>query len=606
MLFGKYCLLERVSVGGMAEIFRAKPFNSPQSRKHLALKRILPHLAEDDEFVQMFIDEATLTVQLVHPNIVRTYELGQFYHSPYILMEFISGQELLELQRRLRRQKDIMGVAMACYIAREIATGMDYVHAKVDENGDPLHIIHRDISPQNVLVTYGGNVKIIDFGIAKGTFQETRTQVGVLKGKFGYMSPDQVRGDAIDHRSDIFTIGTLLWELLTNRRLFRGENEYETLQMLRDPDVLPPSHYNDAVPSEVDRIVAKILVADRDKRYQNGGEVAAALDDFLKVQGIRFGAREMSAWMAQTFAEEVDAERRKRQHFQQINTPEDVRRVGASAEHEDTDPDSSQTQLSTGATDPAQVWDSEIAPQGSEDAEQFASEHTIVAAGGFDRAQFAEETEEDVLLIDADDIVEVVDAAKSAPQEHRFGAEDAPAPQPNSAQSRANRPSANKPSANNRTQLSDGPQPLRSHDFGATGTPKSIPNPSKSSGNLRLKLIAGAALLGVLLLAAVAVWSWQQRDAKDADTEATIADAQAVPTKPLAATLVLSVSPPTGLKITVDGVDQGSAAPVTLLGIKPGEHTVEISHPSYLPYSQTVELSDGAFKSIYVEMKPKS
>ncbi|MFG0313524.1 MAG: serine/threonine protein kinase, partial [Phycisphaerales bacterium] len=143
MLFGKYCLLERVSVGGMAEIFRAKPFNAPESQKHLALKRILPHLAEDDEFVQMFIDEAKLTVQLIHRNIVRTYELGRFHTSPYILMEFISGQDILELQRRLREERRIMSVAMCCYIAREIATGLDYVHSKTDDNGDPLNSIHR-------------------------------------------------------------------------------------------------------------------------------------------------------------------------------------------------------------------------------------------------------------------------------------------------------------------------------------------------------------------------------------------------------------------------------------------------------------------------------
>ncbi|AWV90322.1 serine/threonine-protein kinase [Bradymonas sediminis] len=582
MLFGKYCLLERVSVGGMAEIFRAKPFNAPESQKHLALKRILPHLAEDDEFVQMFIDEATLTVQLVHPNIVRTYELGRFHNAPYILMEFISGKELLELQRVLRRQKDIMGVAMACYIAREIALGMDYVHAMTDENGDPLNIIHRDISPQNVLVTYGGNVKIIDFGIAKGTFQETRTQVGVLKGKFGYMSPDQVRGQDLDHRSDIFSIGTLLWELLTNRRLFRGENDFETLQMLRDPDVPAPSEYNDAIPPQVDQIVAKILAPDREQRYQTGGEVAAAIGEFLEGQG-GFRAADMSAWMAHVFAEDVAKEREKRQQFQHINTPDDVRRLQQA--EADADPEASGDTL----------WDSEIAPQANEDAAQFATEHTIVAAGGFDSYQFAAETEEDVLLIGMDDIIEVVDVAEAAPYDGGgFGSDTVEDMQ--------------SPLANRGARALSPAHPLDGQDFGVNDTPREIPNPSQapapSSG--RLKLIAGATLAVACVLAVVTVIVWQGRDAQDAEAPVVDAAAAAAASNaPLAATLVLSVSPPTGLQIKVDGVDQGSAAPITLLDLAPGEHTVEVSHPSYLPYTQTLELGSGAFKSLYVEMKPR-
>lgn len=584
MLFGKYCLLERVSIGGMAEIFRAKPFNAPESRKHLALKRILPHLAEDDEFVQMFIDEATLTVQLVHPNIVRTYELGRFYHAPYILMEFISGKELLELQRTLRRQKDVMGVEMACYIAQEIARGMDYVHAKTDENGDPLNIIHRDISPQNVLVTYGGNVKIIDFGIAKGTFQETRTQVGVLKGKFGYMSPDQVRGLPLDHRSDIFSIGTLLWELLTNRRLFRGENDFETLQLLRDPDVLPPSEYNSAISPEVDAIVAKMLAADRDERFQTGGEVAQAIGAYLDSQG-GFGATDMSAWMAQTFAEDVGIERKKRQDFQHINTPDDVRRVGDALAQAQRSADSPQANYS-GAQP---LWDSEIAPQENEDADHFASEHTIVAAGGFDSFQFASETEEDVLLVGADDIIEVTRVPSPS---GFYGSEDDDSDDPIFDRATHSLPAVDR-------------HQFGTQDFGATDTPHSIPNPSNApAANPRLKLIAGAALIVACLLAVVTLVLWQGRGGEES-AESLAGAGTPEGGVPLAATLVLSVSPPTGLQIKIDGVDQGDAAPVTLLDLTPGEHKVEITHPAYLPHAQTLELGSGAFKSIYIEMKPR-
>ena len=268
MLFGKYCLLERISVGGMAEVFRAKPLNVPgTTERYLALKRILPHLAEDEEFLKMFIDEAKLCVHLRHPNIVHIYELGRFQSSSYILMEYIPGQDLLALQKRLRKRRLIMSVTQACYIAMELAKGLDYAHKATDDYGRPLGIIHRDISPQNVLINYSGGVKLIDFGVAKADIQSTKTQAGVLKGKFGYMSPEQIRGEgAIDHRSDIFAVGTVLWELLTNRRLFTGDNEFEVFQKVRDARVDPPSTKNPQVPPEVDRIVMRSLTQDPNNR----------------------------------------------------------------------------------------------------------------------------------------------------------------------------------------------------------------------------------------------------------------------------------------------------------------------------------------------------
>lgn len=569
MLFGKYCLLERVSVGGMAEIFRAKPFNAPVSQKHLALKRILPHLAEDDEFVQMFIDEAKLTVQLVHPNIVRTYELGRFHTSPYILMEFISGQDILALQRTLREKRRIMSVAMCCYIARELATGLDYVHAKTDENGDPLNIIHRDISPQNVLVTYGGKVKIIDFGIAKGTFQETRTQVGVLKGKFGYMSPEQVRGQSIDHRSDIFTVGILLWEMLTNRRLFRGESEYETLQMVREPDIAPPSAKNSQVPPEVDRIVAKALAPDRDQRYLSGGELARDLDAFISSIQPPYGAENLSAWMAEMFSEELDSERQKRQIFRKIQTPADVRRLAGGAESEDTRPDDHLDDAETN-----DLWDAEIAPENDVDASQFASEHTVVAAGGFDASLFANEEEEDVIALDVEDIIEVDDEQVEEldlgydPGQGELGL------QANSSSS--------------------------SVEFPEQGTPAAIPNPSSMRRRRTRKLKAAAAAVVVLCLAAgVTVYLWFDRQSRADDPPE-----EPAAVAPQTATLVISVSPPVGLSIEVNGIDQGESAPVTVADLEPGEHSVKISHPSFQPYEQQVELDSGGFKSLDIELEP--
>ena len=564
MLFGKYCLLERISVGGMAEIFRAKPFNAPESQKHLALKRILPHLAEDDEFVQMFIDEAKLTVQLIHPNIVRTYELGRFHTSPYILMEFISGQDILDLQRKLREERRIMSVAMACYIAGEIASGLDYVHAKKDENGDPLNIIHRDISPQNVLVTYGGKVKIIDFGIAKGNFQETRTQVGVLKGKFGYMSPEQVRGNPIDHRSDIFTVGILLWEMLTNRRLFRGDNEFETLQMVRNPDIPLPSTKNAQIPPEVDRIVAKALADDRDQRFQTGGELAAAVDEFLASLNPPYGAENLSEWMARMFSEPLESERHKRQFFRKIRTPDDVRRLAASSDGEDTQPDEDMRT----AEQPA-LWAADIAPEENVDVDQFASEHTVVAAGGFDAAQFAAEAEEDVISLDLDDIIEIDDDGSS----------------PNIQ--------------DDETLALTRSEALNSMEFPSQGTPKRIPNPSQVRRKRRKKLMLAASAVLVLLVAAAAtLYLWTNRSDSGAP------DAPQAQAAPKPATLVVSVSPPVGLTIQVNGQKQGTSSPVTVSELKPGKHTLKIEHPQFRTHQAEIKLAPGGFKSLDIELEP--
>ncbi|MEZ4461126.1 MAG: serine/threonine-protein kinase [bacterium] len=323
-LFGKYCLLERVSVGGMAEVFRAKPLNAPNFNGYLALKRILPHLAEDDEFIMMFVDEAKLTVQLNHPNIVKIYELGQFQASYYILMEFIAGKDLLTLQKRVRKRREVIGVNRSVYIAREIARGLHHAHQQVDANGVPLNIIHRDVSPQNVLVDYLGQIKVIDFGIAKAAVQSTRTQVGVLKGKMGYMSPEQVMGNPLDPRSDVFAIGTVLWEMLTNKRLFNADNEFETMQLVKSARVDPPSTANDEIPPDLDAIVLRALTADRNDRYPSALAFAEALDGWLATHPCT--ADDLSLWMREVFAEDLEEELNKREEFAAIVTADDVRK----------------------------------------------------------------------------------------------------------------------------------------------------------------------------------------------------------------------------------------------------------------------------------------
>jgi serine/threonine protein kinase len=317
--FGKYVLLERISVGGMAEVFKAKAFGVEGFEKILAIKRILPSMAEDADFIEMFIDEAKICGQLNHANICQIFELGRVQDAHFIAMEYVWGKDLLQMQNRLRKTRSTMRPEMAAFIAAKMCEGLDYAHKKKDAAGRALGIIHRDISPQNILVSYEGEVKIIDFGIAKAATRSSRTQAGVLKGKFGYMSPEQVRGLPLDRRSDIFAIGTILYELLTADRLFFGESDFETLEKVRNVDVKPPSAVNPVVPKALEKIILRALAKDVEDRYQWGSEMQEALNTYLLSQEPVFTGKQLSTWMREQFASEMKRERLVLDEQQQIS-----------------------------------------------------------------------------------------------------------------------------------------------------------------------------------------------------------------------------------------------------------------------------------------------
>ncbi|HEX2573885.1 MAG TPA: PEGA domain-containing protein, partial [Polyangia bacterium] len=296
-------LLERISVGGMAEVFKAKPLQG-EGGKILAIKRILPSMAEDADFIQMFIDEAKISGQLHHSNIAEIYELGRVDNSHFIAMEYVWGKDLLQMQNRFRRLRQTMKPAMAAFIASRMCQGLDYAHRKTDASGKLLGIIHRDVSPQNILVSYEGEVKVIDFGIAKAASRSTRTQAGVLKGKFGYMSPEQVRGLPLDRRSDIFAIATIIYEMLTSERLFLGESDFATLEKVRNVDVPPPSKACPACTPDLERIILKGLAREADERYQWASEMAADLETYLEQNDPTFNTAMLANWMRTQFAAE--------------------------------------------------------------------------------------------------------------------------------------------------------------------------------------------------------------------------------------------------------------------------------------------------------------
>ncbi len=320
--FGKYLLLDRINIGGMAEVWRAKTFGAGGFERLVAIKRILPNIAEDEEFITMFIDEAKITVQLNHANIAQIYELSQISSSYFIAMEYISGKDMRALFDRCRKRGEPAPIPLTAYLIAMCSEGLDYAHRANDKQGRPMNIVHRDVSPQNALVSYEGEVKVIDFGIAKAAGKATKTQAGILKGKFGYMSPEQIRGLPLDRRSDVFAIGVCLYEMLTGERLFVGDSDFSVLEKVRKVEVLPPSHFNRKIPDALEKIVMKSLAKDVDERYSYASELAEDLRKFLYTSGYSFGRKDLAAFMKATFAEDVEKEKQRLQEYNDVKPPE--------------------------------------------------------------------------------------------------------------------------------------------------------------------------------------------------------------------------------------------------------------------------------------------
>ena len=309
--YGPYLLLERISVGGMAEVFKAKEYGVEGFERTVAVKRILPHVAEDDEFIAMFKDEAKIAVQLNHGNIAQIYNLGNEQDSFYIALEYINGRDLRAIFQKCQQQSRPMPVAQACYVIMKICEGLDYAHNKKDKYQRELNIVHRDVSPPNILTSFEGEVKLIDFGVAKAAGRASRTQAGILKGKFGYMSPEQVRGMPLDRRSDVFSVSVVLFEMLTGHRLFQAETDFATLEKVRAVEVPRPSSLNPEIPKPLENIIYKGLAREPEQRYQSAIELHDELQAFMFAQGLFYSRKDLAAWMRQQYAREIELEKEK-------------------------------------------------------------------------------------------------------------------------------------------------------------------------------------------------------------------------------------------------------------------------------------------------------
>ena len=313
--FDEYYLIDRVAVGGMAEVFKGITYSGEQFERQMAVKRVLPHIAEDQEFIEMFIDEAKLVSQLQHPNIPQIYHLGRFDQLYFISMEFISGQDLRAIFDRATALNIKLDLGICAHIIMEVCEALDYAHRKTNARLEPLNLIHRDISPQNIIVGYDGTVKLIDFGIAKATGQINQTQAGILKGKFSYMSPEQARGFPIDSRSDLFGLGAVLYEITTLERCFLGQSDFSTIERVRNAEYHPPRSMRGDLPVPLERIIRKSLAKSVDQRFQSAADLQESLSNFVRRHQLRRTREQVKTFMQSLFGAEIQQEESRLQEF---------------------------------------------------------------------------------------------------------------------------------------------------------------------------------------------------------------------------------------------------------------------------------------------------
>ena len=302
---GQYYLMEKLAQGGMAEIFKGLSYDVHGIKKTVCIKKILPHLAASEEFIGSLINEAKLAVRLVHGNIAQTFDLGKVGADYFMVMEFVDGKSLSQINKKCLARGKPIPIPFLVYFISEVLNGLGYMHRRSDDAGLPFNIVHRDISPQNIMVSYSGTVKIIDFGIAKAAYRSGSTDSGMLKGKFAYMSPEQALGDEIDQRSDIFSLGIILHEMLTGKRLFKAEDARETIRNVRRAKVSPPSTLRPEVPDELDAITMRSLTKDRRRRYATAADMNEDLVKFLHTSSPEFKHSDAADFVRELFEDDL-------------------------------------------------------------------------------------------------------------------------------------------------------------------------------------------------------------------------------------------------------------------------------------------------------------
>ncbi len=319
---GQYVLGPRLGAGGTASVYLArKTADSGGDERLVGLKIIHDHLLEEADFVRMFVDEANLVRRMSHPNVVEVFEFGQEGESLYLAMEYLHGQPLSRLFERLVEQQQRLPFDLVMWIGARVADGLSHAHRLTDEDGNPLDVIHRDVSPQNVFVTYDGQVKLIDFGIAKAAGRLAKTTLGRIKGKFSYMAPEQVLGNDFDQRADLFALGATLYELTVGVRLFAGDDQTDTLQKLLFEKIPDPAEQAPDVPPELSAIIRHALAAEPQDRYESADRIARDLDTVLATRGMTNGQPALAHLMTSSFAQEMRDRTKAIQQLRGVRLP---------------------------------------------------------------------------------------------------------------------------------------------------------------------------------------------------------------------------------------------------------------------------------------------
>ena len=557
--FGNYYLFERINVGGMAEVFKGASYGVEGFERLFAVKRVLPNISEDQEFIEMFIDEAKIAVQLNHANIGQIFELGNAEDSYFIAMEFVQGKDLRAIFDRARRIGVQLPLPMVCHIIKDVCEALEYAHNKKNDRQEAMGLVHRDVSPQNVLVSYDGEVKLIDFGIAKAAGKASRTQAGILKGKFGYMSPEQVRGKPIDHRSDLFALGVVLFEMLTLERCFLGESDFSTLEKVRNVDIRRPSTLNRDIPPELENIVLRALARSPDDRFQTAAEFQDALQKYLYQSGAFYARKDLASFMRDTFHRDINDEQSKLSEFRayaQANIPES-RRGGV------PDPVVSSGSLN-GATPspaPALVWDDDELETSVWEGSKV-SKAPSPPPGRVSRSPF-------------NDPPTVEDSPAQRPQgasvDTGAGLGTAETPEPAFVTEDARRPQ-------------DVPTMDASAQVGM-GLPPTLYQRQQPNAGRRILILALLACVAVGI-AVAAWWALQEKDA---------------------ATAVMNVtSEPPEVTIYLDGrVIHDGPTPIRLQDIPAGERRMVISAPGYETATKIIPIEAGRLVKLSIKLNEK-
>lgn len=584
--FGNYFLLKKIAAGGMAELYKGKKSGEKGFEKLLAIKMILPHLAASDEFVSMFIDEAKVAALLNHQNIVQIYDLGRIEDSYCIVMEYVRGKDLRTVISRGIASGNRMSAEHACLITANALAGLSYAHRKRDK-GEELSIVHRDISPQNILISYEGEIKIVDFGIAKAATQSRDTQAGVLKGKLAYMSPEQALGKPLDMRSDVFSTGIVLYEALTGRKLFQGDTDIATLELVRAAKVDPlPTSLDGEFPKKLEDIVLKALAKEPEDRYQSAAEMESVLLEFMRSAGYATSGYSLSEYMYSLFRADIEQEIMEERELDQT--------IVADALTVDTLAGPVANSGAQAAPAPAPAAPSITpAPQAAPEARGGKSSLAVVLAsvalvagiGVWAGSKFMSKADT------PDTPPAVTEAAQpgAAAQPAPVAAAPSPAPDSRNTKTASANPAPAAPAAK------AAPAAPASATISSEPPGASVSVDGRSSGRTPLN-IAGLAPdrphKVVMSMAGYRDWSdsFTAGPGENASVHASLAE--------ITATVHVSTTPP-GAKILLDGRDTGKTTPADIDGLKPGvSYRVKTVMAGFAPYEEPVSVKPGGRVSV--------